>query len=126
MSHRIVWLDIPVLDLDRAIAFYSAVLGCTVSKEGGPGFVFGLLPHQGQEVGGCLVLADGDNAPSQTGPLVYLNVEGRMAAALLAVTSHGGHVHKPAHAIGPHGFRAIVDDSEGNRVALHAQTADGS
>jgi hypothetical protein len=27
MSNRIVWVDIPVIDLDRAIGFYSAVLG---------------------------------------------------------------------------------------------------
>ena len=26
MSHRFVWVDIPVHDLDRAIAFYAAVL----------------------------------------------------------------------------------------------------
>lgn len=45
MSHRIVWVDLPVTDLDRAIGFYSAVLGLTVTKEGGPGFSFGLLPH---------------------------------------------------------------------------------
>lgn len=123
MSHRIVWVDIPVSDLDRAIAFYSAVLGSTVSKEGGPGFVFGLLPHAGEEVAGCLVLPGAENAPSRTGPLVYLNVEGRMAAAEQAVAAHGGQVLQPAHAIGPHGFRAIVLDSEGNRVALHAPAA---
>ena len=27
MAHQIVWCDIPVTDLDRAIWFYSAVLG---------------------------------------------------------------------------------------------------
>jgi len=24
------------------------------------------------------------------------------------------------HPIGPHGFRAIIEDSEGNRMALHS------
>jgi predicted enzyme related to lactoylglutathione lyase len=121
MSNRIVWVDIPVAQLDRAIAFYAAVLGSHVSKEGGPGFVFGLLPHQGEEVGGCLyVVGADDNSPSRTGVLVYLNVEGRMAAAMQAVPAHGGQVLQDVHAIGPHGFRAIVLDSEGNRIALHA------
>lgn len=32
MSHRIVCLDLPVTDLDRAIRFYAAVLGLTVTK----------------------------------------------------------------------------------------------
>ena len=26
------------------------------------------------------------------------------------------------HAIGPHGFRALIRDSEGNRIALHSNT----
>ena len=122
MAHRVVWVDIPVVDLDRAIAFYSAVLGSTVTREGGPGFVFGLFPHAGDEVGGCLYTPGADNAPSVVGPLIYLNVEGRLPQAQGAVTAGGGRVLQPAHPIGPHGFRAIVLDSEGNRVALHAPT----
>ena len=121
MGHRIVWVDIPVRDLDRAIAFYSAVIGATVTKEGGPGFSFGLLPHVGAEVGGCLYLpAEGDNAPSLQGPLVYLDADGRLDAATSAVRANGGAVLQDIHGIPPHGWRAIVRDSEGNRVALHA------
>ena len=123
MSNRIVWVDIPVLDLERAIAFYSAVLGSQVTKEGGPGFVFGLLPHSGSDVGGCLYSPGADNAPSKVGPLIYLNAEGRLAQAVQAVTAQGGQVLHATHQIGPHGFRAIVLDSEGNRVALHAPVA---
>ena len=77
MSHRFVWVDIPVHDLDRAIAFYAAVLDRAVTREGGPGFSFGVLAHSGSDVAGCLYLADDDNAPSPRGPLVYLNVDGR-------------------------------------------------
>ena len=123
MSNRIVWVDIPVANLERAITFYSAVLGVPVTKEGGPGFVFGLLPHTGSEVGGCLYSPGEDNSPSKKGPLIYLNTEGRLAQAVGAVTTNGGQVLQAVHQIGPHGFRAIVLDSEGNRVALHAPAA---
>ena len=123
MRHTIVWVDIPVKDLDRAIAFYSAVLGQPVNKEGGPGFSLGILPHSDTEVGGCLYLPEADNAPSLTGPLLYINAEGRLAAAVQAVPANGGQVLQPPHEIGPHGWRAIVADSEGNRVALHASTS---
>jgi len=40
----VCWADIPVKNLDRAITFYSAVLGSAVSKEGEDGFTLGLLP----------------------------------------------------------------------------------
>ena len=122
MSHRFVWVDIPVHDLDRAIGFYAAVLGTPVTREGGPGFTFGLLAHSGSDVAGCLHLADEVNAPSPRGPLVYLNVDGRIAAAERAVAARGGRVLEPTQPIGRHGYRAIVIDSEGNRVALHSPT----
>jgi predicted enzyme related to lactoylglutathione lyase len=123
MSHQFVWVDIPVTDLDRAITFYSAVLGGEVTKAGGPGFAFGLFPHSGDSVAGCVYVPGGDNAPSRIGPLVYLNAAGRLAAAVAAVQAHGGQVVQAAHQIGPHGWRAIVLDCEGNRIALHAPLA---
>ena len=119
-TNTLCWTDIPVTNLDRAIAFYSAVLGAPVSKETVPGFEFGLLPHAKDNVSGCLVVAD-DNQPSKNGPMIYLSVEGRLDAAIGAVPKGGGRVMKPKHAIGPHGHRAIVIDSEGNRIALHSQ-----
>ena len=123
MSHRVVWVDIPAMDLDRAIAFYSAVLGAKVTKEGGPGFAFGLFEHAGNDVGGCVYVPDHENAPSRVGPLIYLNADGRLKAAVAAVKAKGGQVLKEPHEIGPHGWRAIVVDTEGNRIALHSGKA---
>jgi len=82
MSNTFVWVDIPVLDLDRAIAFYGAILGKAVDKVEGPGFTFGLFKHEGNEVGGCLFLPEGDVKPSLHGPLVYLDATGRLDAAI--------------------------------------------
>ena len=120
MSNTFVWVDIPVADLDRAIAFYSAVVGRPVSKIGGPGFTFGLFEHQGNEAGGCLVDSTDGAAPSMTGPLVYVDASNRLEAAVSAAERHGGRVLKAIHSIAPNGFRAIVADSEGNRIALHS------
>ena len=121
MSNIVCWLDIPVTDLDRAIGFYSALLGEAAIKQAAEGMEFGLLPHASDGVSGCLVVTK-DSRPSQNGPLVYLSVEGRLDAALEAVREGGGKVMKEKHPIGPHGFRAIVVDSEGNRIALHSMT----
>ena len=123
MSNTFVWVDIPVLDLDRAIAFYAAVVGTPVDKMGGPGFTFGLFKHEGNSVGGCLIEPEDGVAPSLWGPLVYLDASGRLDAAVAAAEANGGKVIKPKHSIAPNGFRAVIADSEGNRVALHSMTA---
>jgi len=123
MSNTFVWVDIPVTDLDRAVTFYSAVVGRPVTKVGGPGFTFGLFDHHGGEVGGCLVASAEAGAPSLAGPLVYIDASDRLDAAVAAAKAHGGQVLKDKHSIAPNGFRAIVVDSEGNRVALHSMTA---
>jgi predicted enzyme related to lactoylglutathione lyase len=119
MANQIVWCDIPVLDLDRAVRFYSEVLGQDVKKQDFPGMTMGVLPHGDGEAGGCLI-ANPDEKPSAQGVMIYLGVNGRLDDAIAAVTAHGGKVIQPKQQIGPFGFRAIVLDSEGNRVALHS------
>ena len=123
-TNTLCWTDIPVGNMDRAIKFYSAVLGQEVSKMSEQGLEYGLLPHEEQNASGCLCVgsdsAGSDNKPSQTGPLIYLSVEGRLDDAVKAVKSNGGKVLEEKHQIGQHGFRAVIVDSEGNRLALHS------
>jgi predicted enzyme related to lactoylglutathione lyase len=119
MANQIVWCDIPVVDLDRAIKFYSAVLGQPVKKQEFPEMTIGLLPHNDGDVGACLFTSIDEN-PSEKGMMIYLNANGRLDNAIEAVVPNGGKIVKPKHPIGPFGFRAVVIDSEGNRVALHS------
>jgi predicted enzyme related to lactoylglutathione lyase len=119
MNNQIVWVDIPVVDLDRAIRFYSAVLGTTINKQEYPGMTIGLLPGAESAVSGCLYKKEGER-PSDHGLLIYLNADGRLDEAVAAVESNGGKVLQPRHPIGPFGFRAVILDSEGNRLALHS------
>ena len=120
-DNQIVWCDIPVKDLDRAIRFYSAVLGAPVKKEQHEGMTFAVLPHAEEHgVSGCLSPGGEGNEPSRHGPLLYFNCQGRLDQAVAAVEPNGGKVFQPKHQIGPYGFRAVVLDSEGNRIALHS------
>src|SRR5215813_7202088 len=77
MANQIVWCDIPVLDVDRAVKFYSAVLGATVEKQEISGMTMAILPHNDGEVGGCLFEST-DDKPSDKGPMIYLNANGRL------------------------------------------------
>ena len=116
--NRAVWFDIPVADLDRARSFYAAVLGVAVHKEKFDATEFCVLDHRDGN-GGCLIREPGA-ITSSGGILVYMNVDGRIRDAVAQVESHGGKVMQAVHTIGPHGCRAIVQDSEGNRIALHS------
>jgi predicted enzyme related to lactoylglutathione lyase len=120
-TSTVVWLDIPVIDLKRAVAFYSAVLAAEVPVQSGEGFEMAFLPHGDQSIGGCLYV-DEEIKPAAAGLLVYFNVSGRLDAAIEAATENGGKLLQGKHPIGPHGFKAVVLDSEGNRIALHSPT----
>jgi predicted enzyme related to lactoylglutathione lyase len=117
---RVVWFDLPVVSLERASSFYGAVLGIKVSQEKFDNFQFAVLEHGPDGNGGCLI-PDAKEV-SRVGILVYLNVDGRIRDALRQAEKHGGKVLEAVKGIGPHGFRAIVLDSEGNRIALHSTT----
>jgi uncharacterized protein len=87
----------------------------------------GLLPHEDQNASGCLCIG-GDSAgtankPLQTEPLIYISVEGWLDNAGKTVKSNGGKVLQDQQQIGPHGFRAMIVDSQGNRVTLRSSTA---
>lgn len=117
--NRVVWTDVPVADLDRAIA-YAGVLGVEVVGETYEGFRFAVIAHD-EGNGGCLIVAPEAIAPGK-GPTVYFNCDGRIREAAARAGELGGKVLQGVHAIGPHGFRAVVEDSEGNRIALHSNT----
>ena len=122
MANAIIWVDIPVKNLNRAMRFYSAVLDLTLKKEEFPTLSIALLPQGSGEVGVCLFpFSEEDHQPSMHGPLIYLNCEGRLAEALEEVDARGGKILKGRHSIGGMGWRAIVVDSEGNRIALHSR-----
>jgi predicted enzyme related to lactoylglutathione lyase len=121
-KNTVVWTDIPVVDLNRAVGFYSKVLGEPVTLQKMEDFEFALLPHPKDGVSGCLVVSP-DNRPSRAGVLIYLSVNGRLDEAVRLAKDNGGEVLQPKHPIGPYGFRAIIVDSEGNRIALHSETA---
>lgn len=121
MANVIVWADIPVRDLDRATAFYARVLALDLSVMDAGGFRLTVFPSEGSEVAGCLFESD---RVGVQGPLIYFNVEGRLPEAA-AEAANGGSVVEPPHKIGPHGFRAVIADSEGNRVALHSMKGEG-
>ncbi len=116
MANRVIWFDVPVANLSRAIEFYSKVLDIAVEEAHG----VAVLEHSGNDIAGCLYESD-DHKPSDSGLLLYFNVSGRLDAAIEATEQYGGKILSAKEQIGQHGYRSIVLDSEGNRIALHSQ-----
>ncbi len=121
MKNAINWFEIPARDFQRAVAFYSAILGEAVVVHNFGGEPHGMFPCDEDGVTGAIVAGDG-YTPSVDGTTVYLNVEDRLDGVIGRVTGAGGQILLPKTDIGPHGFIAIIGDSEGNKVGLHSIT----
>ena len=121
MKQNIVWFDIPSLDIDRAIRFYSAVLAKPIKKEDLGGVPSGVFPTSDGGMQGDVVQVP-NFKPSADGIMIYFDVNGRLKDAVSAVRANGGTVQKDIHSIGQYGFCAEVLDSEGNCIALHSET----
>lgn len=124
MDNTLVWADIPTRDLDRAMAFYSALLNVPVTPTQEEEMRFAMLRHDGNNAAACLGPMDEYHQPGGTGPLIYLSLGERLREAERMVPRLGGRVLEPLHSIGSgHGSRVIIEDTEGNRLALYAPPA---
>ena len=119
MRNAINWFEIPATDFSRAVAFYRTVLGQDLRTGEFMGVPHGFFPADEQGVAGAII-APPDAAPSTTGPLIYLNAGTELAAMVGRVGAAGGQVLLPETSIGEQGAIAVIRDSEGNRVGLHA------
>lgn len=121
--HAVNWFEIPSLDFDRAVKFYSTVMGQTMEKmefNGEPNAFFA-YDREKQGIGGAVVFSQ-NSKPSAEGPVVYLNASSaaELEAAVNRVAGAGGAVIMPKTDLGDIGFIALIRDTEGNRVGLHA------
>ena len=114
-----VYFEIPVLDLERAIAFYHAVFDYTFERQEVDGYEMALFPLVTGVAGITGALAKGDvYKPSKEGSIIYL-ATAAIEHTLTLVEANGGQVLYPKTASGDWGFIAEFEDTEGNRVALH-------
>lgn len=121
-TNALNWFELYVTDFDRAKRFYETALDTSLMETAMEGCRMGLFPFAEKEgVGGAITRMDGMN-PGPGGTVVYLNVEGKLDAVLQRVPQAGGAVIRPRLSIDPHGFIAIIKDTEGNVVGLHSMT----
>ena len=121
MASALNWFDIPVTNMKRAKAFYSALLGGELTTEAvGEEGAMAVLPYQ-EGVGGALMQGD-TYAPSREGSVIYLNGGDDLSVPLGKVEAAGGKVLADKMSIGENGFIAFFLDTEGNKVGLHSMS----
>jgi predicted enzyme related to lactoylglutathione lyase len=119
----LAWFDIPVLDLDRAIHCYTNLFDAPLHKEKfGPEEMAIFTAGQGN-VTGALVINPA-HKPSTDGTLLYFNCNPSLKTVLDRAATQALKIALPSTQLPNNfGYIAIVEDTEGNRIGLHATAA---
>jgi predicted enzyme related to lactoylglutathione lyase len=124
MQHNpIVWFEIYVNDMQRAIKFYEAVLQMKLQKLNSPTaelVEMWSFPSSMEAPGASGALAKMDGGPQPgSGTIVYFRCED-CATEAGRVPASGGSVMKEKFSIGEYGYIALVNDTEGNTIGFHS------
>lgn len=120
MQNMINWFEIPAVDFDRAVKFYTTILNVEIATNEFMGTQMGFLPTDGTNVSGAIVKGE-DYQPVKGGVLVYLNGGDDLNNILSRVENAGGVIIAPKTKISDEmGYFAMFKDSEGNTMALHS------
>src|SRR5688572_25508246 len=117
-SNPVVYFEIPVNDIDRAIKFYTTVFNFDFAKETIDNNEMALFPFANENAGISGALAKGEiYKPTKEGVVIYFKTE-NIDETLKLATSNGGQILYPKTDNGI-GLVAELEDTEGNRIALY-------
>ncbi|MCL1036738.1 VOC family protein [Shewanella submarina] len=121
----LVWGEIPVADMDRAVKFYQQHLGLTFRHESMEGMEMALIEQEDQQGAGAALVKCDMMTPSMAGSLVYLHLGKPVSQAVARLEQGGIEVLLPPMPIkdGECGHIAIFKDCEGNKVGLWSMEA---
>lgn len=114
------WFEIPVSDLERAQNFYEKVFDIKITVNEMNNLRMGWFPFKENAAGATGTLMESESyVPSYEGSMVYFSVDD-IEAILDNVEANKGKVITQKMSIGEFGFVGHFEDSEGNRLGLHA------
>ena len=124
-NNPVCWFEIYVDDMERAKAFYEAVLGQKLAHLPNPDGDFPkpemwAFPMQDKPgAGGAICKMKGVSAGGNS-TMVYFDSDDCSVEAG-KVAPAGGKLIMPKMAIGEHGFIAIAQDTEGNTIGFYSK-----
>lgn len=120
----VCYFEIPVADLDRAAAFYTAVFALPLERAAVDGNQMALFPLDPDKPGVGGALACGDSyVPGRQGARVYFRTAS-IAETLGRAVAAGGRQLYPETAVPGLGWVAEFEDCEGNCIALFTPLSD--
>jgi len=112
------WFEIPVEDFERAKKFYEQIFDMEIHAIDFGGFKMGIFPHTGC---GCAICQGEWYRVGNSGTVVYLTANPDLSEVLNRIEGAGGKILQYKKQISEeHGFMALFEDCEGNRLGLHS------
>lgn len=120
MKNALNWFEIPVKNFNKAKKFYETILGSEMQQMEAMGMKSAFFPADMENgIGGCIVEGQGYE-PSNKGSLIYLNGGEDLSVPLSKVEKAGGKITLAKTSLGPNGYMAHFEDTEGNKIGLHS------
>lgn len=115
----VVYFEIPVININRAIRFYQSVFQFSFQKEIIDNNEMALFPFVAKNIGISGALAKGEiYKPTHNGVVIYFQTKD-IDASLEKVIQNNGKILYPKTSNDNLGIVAEFEDTEGNRIALH-------
>ena len=120
-KNALVWVEIPVSNMKKAAAFYSAVFDYTLTIDDSGPNPMAIFPSK-DTMGTAGHLYVGKPSKDGHGPTPHLAVPGTLEDAMQRWTKAGGMVRSPIVTIPPGRF-AYAQDLDGNSIGLFEMAA---
>jgi hypothetical protein len=118
MKNLVTWVEISVVDLGRAIQFYSSVLDIKIEEQYGANLKMAYFPFDGTNVSASLLEVDNlEIHKAKNNVCAFFDVGEKLDVSLKEVKNNGGEVLTDKIKI-ESGTIVYIQDSEGNRLGL--------
>lgn len=126
-TNMVGWFEIPVVDMNRAVAFYNSIFQIEISIHDLGPLTMGWFPfaedqHRTGAAGSLVKHSDAYKPSADHGVLIYFSSRtGNLDDELKRIEPNGGQILQGKTLISEsYGYMALFLDSEGNRIALHS------
>ena len=119
-ANALNWFEIPSTDLARARKFYESIFDMQMFEFEVGGQKMAVFPTPQDKSSGAIIQEE-NCKPSADGAVIYLNANPDIQTVIDRIEPNGGKIVVPKMLISEQiGYCCHFLDTEGNRVALHA------